>query len=419
MAEPSLHIAWLGAGPRAKETGGVPGVATDILHGLAQRGHRIDCLFAGTPHELPERLAGQDNLTFMWSRAGWHWGGWYARTRIGSFVSGLFARGLASLRLRREVARRHSQDPYDVIYQFSSIETLGLPAHVRREVPLVIHPETHAPGELRFLISERSLALRCQPAYTFAVAVAVMALRSVVQRVWIRRASLLICISGVFRDHLVHDFGFPADRTVVVPNPVRLSRFADVDLQRGAATPPRVLVLGRIAARKGVEDVVAIAGCLAQRGSDAEIRVVGRTSLWSDYSKLLEDLPANSRFLGPMPPDQVPGELAASDVLLQASKYEPFGLTVSEALAAGVMVVATTEVGATEGVSPEVAGVLAPGDVPGMSDAIEAMIAKLRASPGELRGQARGEAERLFAAELVCERIATALAGVTRRFGRL
>ena len=417
-AERHLHIAWLGAGPRDRETGGVPGVATDLLHGLARRGHRVQCIFAGEPHELPERLRGLDNLSFVWSGLGWRWSGWYTRTRIGAFVSGLLARGLASVRLRREVARRHRGDPFDVVYQFSSIETLSLPASVRRSVPLVIHPETHAEGELRFLISERHLALRSQPAYTLAAAIAVMWLRSVVQRVLIRRASLLVCISAVFRDHLVRDFRFPVQNTVVVPNPVRLSRFEDVDLQRGPQRPPVILVLGRVAVRKGVESVVAIAGRLYERGVDAEIRMIGRTSLWSNYTGLLEDLPPNAAYLGPMPPDRIPGELYRSDVLLQPSRYEPFGLTVSEALAAGVPVVATSEVGASEGVSPEVCAVLAPGDVEGMAGAIEGMLAALESDPGRIRGRARGEAERLFAESSVCERIERALLELLRRSGR-
>ena len=385
-----LHIAWLGAGPRAKETGGVPGVATDVLHGLATRGHRVQCIFAGEPHELPERLDGLENLSFAWSGLGWRWSGWYTRTKIGAFVSGLLARGFASFRLRREVARLHRQDPFDVVYQFSSIETLSLPERVRRQVPLVIHPETHARGELRFLISERRLALRTQRAYTLALAIAVMWLRSLVQRALVRRASLLVCISAVFRDHLVSDFHFPAENTVVVPNPVRLSRFQDVDLGRGLERPPVVLVLGRVAVRKGVESVVEIARRLYETGVDAEIRVIGRTSLWSDYTGLLEDLTPNAAYIGPMPPDRIPGELNASDVLLQASRYEPFGLTVSEALAAGVPVVATSEVGASEGVSAEVCAVLAPGDVEGMAEAIQELLSRLQTDPGAVRRRARG-----------------------------
>jgi glycosyltransferase involved in cell wall biosynthesis len=410
MSDRSLHIAWLGAGPAARETGGVPGVATELLRGLALRGHRIDCHRPGSGHALPDRLDGVENVTFIWGTSDWRWSSWYNRTRIGAFVSGLLSRGFASVRLRRQVARRHREDPYDVVYQFSNIESLAVPASLAHSVPLVIHPETHIMGELRFMISERRLALRCQPAYTLLIAVAVMSVRSLVQRLSIRRARLLVCISGVFRDHLVRDYGFPLERTVVVPNPVQLGRFDEADLTREIGAPPTILVLGRIAVRKGVEDVVAVARTLLERGIDVRILVIGRTSLFSDYTKLLEDLPPeNSEFLGAIPPAEVPAMLARSDLLLQASKYEPFGLTVGEALAAGVPVVATTEVGAIEGVDGSVLSAVRPGDVGGMVAAIAAMLDRLRARPGELRTKARAEAERLFAPDLVCEQISAAL----------
>lgn len=406
----SLHIAWLGASPGSKETGGVPGVATELLRGLAQRGHRIDCYFPSSGHALPSRLDGVENITLIWGTSEWRWSSWYNRTRSGAFVSGLTARGFASVRLRRQVMRRHREDPYDVIYQFSTIESLSVPASLRRGVPLVIHPETHSMGELRFMISERRLALSCQPAHTLLIAVAVMFLRSLVQRVSIGRARLLVCISSVFRDHLVRDYGFPLERTVVVPNPVQLGRFDEADLGREIGAPPTILVLGRIAVRKGVEDVVAVAQALFERGIDVRIRVIGRTSLFSDYTKLLEDLPPeNSEFLGAIPPAEVPAVLARSDLLLQASRYEPFGLTVGEALAAGVPVVASTEVGAIEGVDGSVLSAVGPGDVEGMVAAIVTMLDRLRAGPGELRAKARAEAERLFAPELVCEQISAAL----------
>lgn len=405
MPGPSLHIAWLGAGPRSKETGGVPGVATDLLFGLAELGHRVDCMFAGRQNELPQRLLEHPNLTFVWSGTSWRWGGWYNRTRIAVFVTGLIARALSSLRLRREVARRHQADPYDVVYQFNNIETLSLPAGMRRTVALVIHPEVHMRGEMRALVREWRLALRSQPAPVLAVALAVTWLRSLVQRLLIRRADLVVCISAVFRDHLVRDYGVPVARTVVVPNPVRLSRFAEVDLDRGLGEPPAILVLGRIAVRKGIEEVIAIARLLAEQGPDVRIRVIGRASLWSNYIPLLEALPANAEFVGHIQPGEVPGELDRSDVLLQASWYEPFGLTVAEALAAGVPVVATSEVGAIESVDRSVGAAPAPGDVPALLQAIRTMLERLAQSPSQTRHAARAEAERLFAPDMVCERI--------------
>jgi glycosyltransferase involved in cell wall biosynthesis len=412
VAGSSLHIAWLGPVPGGDAS--ARGVATELLDGLAKLGHRIDCFFPSPGHELPDKLAGYDNLTFIWGTSAWKWNRWYSRGKIAAFASGLFARGLASLRLRREIHGRHRQDPYDLVYQFSSIENFAMPAGLRRSVPLVIHPETHIAGELRWLIAERRLSLRCQPAHVLVMVAAIMAARAVVQRVAIRRASLLVCISSVFRDHLVRDYGFPPANTVVVPNPVRLERFANLDRQ--LAEPPTVLVLGRISVRKGIEDVVAVARSLLERGVEVRLRVVGGPSLWSDYTRLLEDLPReSSEYAGPVPSSQIPAELARSDLLLQASKYEPFGLTVGEALAAGVPVVATSEVGANEGVDSSVLAETAPGDVEAMASAIATMLGRAREDPQRMQALARAEAERLFATGRVCEQISIALERLVAR----
>jgi glycosyltransferase involved in cell wall biosynthesis len=408
MSRGSLRIAWLGAGPLQQESGGVPGVATELLYGLSKLGHEVDCFFAGAEREVPQRLATAENLTFVWGTSRWSWNRWYSRGRLAALVSGLLARSFASLRVRREVARHHAQAPYDVVYQFSNIETLAMPSAMRRTVPLVIQPETHMAGELKALIAERRLGARCQPFHSRAIVIAVRLVRTVVQRSRIRRARLLVCISSVFRDHLVHDYGFPPERTIVIPNPVRLERFGN--LERGLAEPPAILVLGRVAARKGVEDVVAVARILHERGIDARVRVVGGPDLASDYTKLLDDLPPeNSEYAGRIPPSEVPQELTRSDILLQASKYEPFGLTVAEALAAGVPVVATDEVGAIEGIDPSVGATVRPGDVEGIVTAIVAMLERLRNEPQATRSLARAEAERRYAPELVCREVADAL----------
>ncbi|MGD1059060.1 MAG: glycosyltransferase family 4 protein [Solirubrobacteraceae bacterium] len=402
----ALRIAWLGPVPGG--TASARGAAEELLHGLADLGHRIDCFFPSAGYPIPPELEAHENLTFIWGTNTWKWNKWYSRTNIGAFASGLYARGRGSLRLRQQIAERHRQQPYDLVYQFSSIETPAMPSSMRRSVPLVIHPETHIAGELRWLIAERHLGLRCQPAYKLAIVTAIMLVRVLVQRLAIRQASLLICISSVFRDHLVHDYGFPLAKTVVVPNPVRISRFADEPRQ--LQTPPTVLVLGRICVRKGVENVVTTAQLLLERGVEVRIRVLGNPSLWSDYTRLLDDLPSeNSEYAGHVPATEIPVELARSDILLQASKYEPFGLTVGEALAAGVPVVATSEVGAIEGVDRSVVIEVAPGDAEGMADAIAAMLARAKAQPSETDATARAEAVRLFATERVCEQISVAL----------
>jgi glycosyltransferase involved in cell wall biosynthesis len=406
MSGKALRIAWLGPVPGGDA--GVTGVNAELLLGLARIGHRIDCFFPSAGHPLPQHLAEHENLEFVWGTSGWRWDRWYSRTKIAAFASGLVSRSLSSVRLRHKIAGRHRQEPYDVIYQFSSIETPAVPRRLRREIPLVIHPETHSAGELRCLIAERALGRRCQPLYMLVAVASIMLVRSLIQRLSIRHARVVVCISSVFRDHLVHDYGVPLEATVVVPNPVRIDRFAVPE--RGVGEPPKVLVLGRVSARKGIEDVVAVARVLRDRAVDVRVGVVGGPSLWSDYTRLLEDLPPeNSEYLGSAAASDVPRLLAESDILLQASRYEPFALTVAEALAAGVPVVATSEVGAIEGVDRSVVSEVSPGDVDGIAGSITRLLHALDAGPVELRRKARSEAERLFAPDVVCEQISLVL----------
>jgi glycosyltransferase involved in cell wall biosynthesis len=415
MAERPLHIAWLGPGP--VEGAGVPGVAFELLWGLAELGHRIDTFFPSAGERLPERLESHPNVTVTRGTNTWRWERWYSRTRLMAFVSGMLTASVAMLRLRHEIERAHRGDPYDVIYQFSTIESLAVPGALTRTVPLVIHPETHSAGELRSLLAERELSLRCGSRARFATAAAIMLARSLVQRVRIRRARLLVCISSVFRDHMVRDYGFPHEHTVVVPNPVRRERFPAIEKPLG--DPPVVLVLGRVAARKGVESVVALAHTLRARGVRAQIRIVGGPSLWSDYTPLLEGLPHETAlYVGALPGDEIPRELASADVLLQASSYEPFALTVAEALSSGVPVVGTSQVGAIERVSRSVAVEVAPKDVEAMADGIVELLSRVRAEPAQMREAAHAEAQRLFAPEVVCGQVAAALGRIVGPAGR-
>src|SRR6185312_9618250 len=124
-----------------------------------------------------------------------------------------------------------------------------------------------------------------------------------------------------------------------------------------------------------------------------------------------------SEYVGRMRPSEVPAELVGADVMLQAARYEPFGLTVAEALACGVPVVATSEVGAIEGVERSVVAEVAPGDAGAMADELERLLAALGAQAPLLRATARREAERLFATGRVCGQISRELQALVHGVG--
>jgi glycosyltransferase involved in cell wall biosynthesis len=237
---------------------------------------------------------------------------------------------------------------------------------------------------------------------------ATLFVRAAIQRRSIKRARLVICISSVFRDHLIRDYGIDRAATRVIPNPIDLSRFGEP--RDGVGEPAVVLVLGRIAVRKGIDQIVDLSHILAERGAAVRIRILGSGGLWSDYRPLLVDVDASvATYGGGVAESDVPAELHRSDVLIQASKYEPFALTVGEALASGVPVVATTEVGAIEGTSPMATEVVAPGDAEALADGLEKILKRLRGDVRGVRLAARSDAERLFAPETVCAQISDAL----------
>src|SRR5579872_6214202 len=102
--------------------------------------------------------------------------------------------------------------------------------------------------------------------------------------------------------------------------------------------------------------------------------------------------------------------MRTADMLIQPSKYEPFGLTVGEALASGVPVVATSEVGAAEGVSSECARIVPVEDATALESAVRMLVGEIQngARP-RLAALARGEAERLFRPMHVAESVSSVL----------
>lgn len=200
--------------------GGVAGVAWQILAGLQQMGHSIDCYIAGSPEHLAPMSVKLSRVRYVICDPGWRWDRWYSRNQLAAFVSGLAARSLAQRRLAARLLANHRGEPYDVIYQFSSIEVFGLKRHLRELPPLVLHPETHIAGELRSWRVERRLVRKCEPRYRRALVPTILWVRSLRQRRDIRLATAVVCISSVFRSWLIRDYGLDLKRCYVVPNPL-------------------------------------------------------------------------------------------------------------------------------------------------------------------------------------------------------
>jgi glycogen(starch) synthase len=217
--------------------------------------------------------------------------------------------------------------------------------------------------------------------------------RARAQRRALRRARLIISPSERFARLLAEDYGVSTAVTRLVANPIDLNRFSPTDDQRSPDAPIRLLFVGMLSVRKGIEMIVELSHRLTDEAGAVTLDVAGGPRGWSDYSALLDALqPDLARPLGWIEPDSLPALYRSADVLLVPSHYEPFGIAVGEALACGVPVVVSDAVGAAEWVSGSACRTFAAGDMDSFEAAVRRVIADVRSHREQLRDAARSAA---------------------------
>lgn len=414
-ARPPLRIAWVG--PTPTHGGGATFVGTQLLLELARRGVEVDCFIAGEPGDIAATLREVDGLNFLYAPKVWSWDRWYSRTPLLAFISGHLARAKSQLGLATLLARRHAERPYDLVYQFSQSEYGPLRRLRHKLPPIVVHPSTHAAGELRWVLREAALAKRTEPPMRRLAVRAILTARTLMQRYELPRADRVLGVSGRFSELLHADYGIDRSRLGVVPNPVDLAQFHPAAPATEPDRPLRLVFVSRVSARKGVQFVTQLSHRLSDLEGQVQIHIFGGPTLWSNYLPLLDDLnPRIAAFHGQVSAEHLASIYCASDLLLQPALYEPFGLTVAEALASGLPVVASCEVGAIDGVDPRVCRVFSAGDMNSFEASVREMIDAMRGSGRTaLQQLARAEAERLFAPKVIGDQLVAELCAAIGR----
>jgi len=396
-----MRVAWVG--PTPTDDGGATFVATQLLREIVRAGTEVDCFVTSPRSHIAPSLHEGGGLEFVISADGWEWGKWYSSTPMMSSFSGRFSRVRGQLRVADLIAARHKVRPYDVLYQFSQSEFTPLRRRRRDLPPIVVHPSTHAAGELRWHRREVALSRRCESPRQRALARATLVTRAAVQRRELPTADRVLGVSAVFAEHLIRDYGLQRERVGVVPNPIDLERFRFVAQEVDAPDVQTVLFISRISARKGVDLMIALSHRLGDLAGKLRMHIIGGETTWSDYRPLLDDLnPAVAQYDGTVPPQQIARLYRSADLLVQPSQYEPFGLTIGEAMASGVPAVASDEVGAVAGLDPRACGVFPAGDVDALESCVRSMLQRMRSDArAETRQLARSEAERLMAPSII------------------
>jgi glycosyltransferase involved in cell wall biosynthesis len=173
-------------------------------------------------------------------------------------------------------------------------------------------------------------------------------------------------------------------RMGVDPGRVEVSvQSADLEAIRGVGNegftstrPVRVLSVARLVPDKNIALLIeAFAECGFADG-DAELELCGTGPLEGELRALASRLGVAVRFTGFVAPEELPAVYASADVFALVSTYEPFGVSVREAAAAGLPVICTERAGAAGDVAVdgENALVVDPSDRSAIAGALRAVV---------------------------------------------
>src|SRR3954453_8632002 len=222
-----------------------------------------------------------------------------------------------------------------------------------------------------------------------------------------RRAKVVITVSEFSRAELIEFLDVPGERIRVVPGGVdaRFSAAVDVEALRARLrlSKPYVLTVGDRGPRKNLQALRPAIPLLRKHGIELVVAGGGRGH---QLGAALD----GARDLGYVPDEDLPALYAGARAFALPSLHEGLGLTVLEAMAAGVPVVASSRAALPEVVTG--AGVLVDPDDWGQ---FGAAIVKA-ATDGQQRAELR-EKGREVAARYSWERAATAVHGILSRVG--
>jgi colanic acid/amylovoran biosynthesis glycosyltransferase len=175
---------------------------------------------------------------------------------------------------------------------------------------------------------------------------------------------------------------FPAcaDRIHRIYNGLDLTPFKRADF---SSTPPLIMAVGRLIAKKGFADLIRVCRLLRDRGKVFRCEIIGEGPLEQELREQIAQLHLQDcvELPGTKPQHEIREHLAAASAFVLPSVVDPDGgmdnlpTVIMEAMAAGLPVVSTSVGGIPEMVIPNETGFLVqPGDVAALAGAIERLL---------------------------------------------
>jgi colanic acid/amylovoran biosynthesis glycosyltransferase len=193
----------------------------------------------------------------------------------------------------------------------------------------------------------------------------------------VERAAVLLAVSNHIRENLVA-LGIPESRIRVHRIGVDLTRFSPASLEERR---PVVLGAGRFVEKKGFEFLIDAMAAVQRVAPETELVLIGSGKLEGELRDRAAAKLTSYRIFGPCPPQEVRDWMRRARVLAAPSVTDRFGITeglpitIVEALASGLPVVASRHAGIPEAVAEGTTGFLvAERDIEALADRILAIV---------------------------------------------
>ena len=193
-------------------------------------------------------------------------------------------------------------------------------------------------------------------------------------------ARAIVTVSDFAKKFLQERFPERADRIRRIYNGLNLAEFGRADF---SSSPPLILAVGRLIAKKGFADLICACGLIAERGKSFRCEIIGEGPLENELRGQIERLNLQNRVAlsGAKPQREVRQRLAAANVFVLPSIIDPEGgmdnlpTVIMEAMATALPVVSTNIGGIPEMVIENETGfLLEPADASALADAIAKVI---------------------------------------------
>lgn len=226
-----------------------------------------------------------------------------------------------------------------------------------------------------------------------------------IERFLARRTAVLVNVSPSEQGACADAGVMKPGGSVVVPNGVNVPD-KRCSLSDRAVDAPWILInVARHEREKGVDGVLAVAKALADQGVNFELWLVGDGEHSGELRQQAQADGIDERvyFLGFR--GDVPALLQKADIFISASHGEGMPLTLLEAMAAGVPVVASDVIGNRDVVEPEQTGLLFPLHAPEEGADAVARLVRDRALYESCSETGHRRARERYSVEAMCERI--------------